>query len=198
MEFISKPPKIAAGRLNFSSSLPYPDYKKEVEVSLSRERARVLVTRNPSSLQRRSLASEIGASSFRALNGAGRCRAPQSREEEQSGRVVERWKGKEGGRTRHFNIDVNSRRFQSDATSRTSLAVRWCYQLEVENVHARQRLRKYVCVLHSQWFLIYFWYLVHRSQLARNRTSAFLRVIFVSAFPRWWKNRDRYPLGWIH
>lgn len=38
-----------------------------------------------------------------------------------------RWR--EEGRTRHFNIDVNPRRFQSDATSRTSLAARWCHQL---------------------------------------------------------------------
>lgn len=52
---------------------------------------------------------------------------PQSREEKQGGGASGSTKRDgvgEGGWTQRFNIDVNPRCFQSDATSRASLAAR--------------------------------------------------------------------------
>lgn len=74
--------KIAGRRLNF--------FKVAVRIIRRRSNFAFASEGVPSSLERRSLAFEIGASSFRALNGTGRCRAPQNpREEEQGGRLAE-------------------------------------------------------------------------------------------------------------
>lgn len=71
---------------------------------------------------------------------------------------------------RRFNIDVNPRRFQSDATSRASLAARWCHQLgsrKARACRAPNRCRVNICALRRSCFCC-----VARAESARDRAPS--------------------------